>query len=94
MGANVACLVVAYVSVGLRFMSRLKIGTHLGLDDWLICGAAVSCVSFVGRRVGVRRAIAESICWYRGLSGRRWDDSPLGTIELPPRLSLVKAGRS
>jgi hypothetical protein len=42
-GANIAFLVVALGSVALRFLARIKIGTHLGLDDWLIFTAAVSC---------------------------------------------------
>lgn len=41
-GANVTCLIVAYLSVALRLISRCKIGIKIGLDDWLICGAAVS----------------------------------------------------
>jgi hypothetical protein len=38
---NAVFLVVVLVSVALRFISRRKIGTHLGLDDWLIALAAV-----------------------------------------------------
>ncbi|KAF2475039.1 uncharacterized protein BDR25DRAFT_384564, partial [Lindgomyces ingoldianus] len=40
-GLNATFLVLAYVAVSLRFLSRLKIGTKIGLDDWLICCAAV-----------------------------------------------------
>ncbi|KAF2113080.1 hypothetical protein BDV96DRAFT_648693 [Lophiotrema nucula] len=35
-GINAACLAVGYLAVTLRFLSRSKIGTNLGLDDWLI----------------------------------------------------------
>lgn len=41
-GVNVAFLALAYIAIGLRIMSRLKIKTAIGWDDWLICGAAVS----------------------------------------------------
>jgi hypothetical protein len=41
-GANSAFLALAYLSVALRFVSRMKIGTKIGLDDWLIFAAAVS----------------------------------------------------
>ncbi|KAF2262580.1 hypothetical protein CC78DRAFT_545766 [Lojkania enalia] len=39
-GGNVASLVLVFLSVGLRILSRVKIGTRVGLDDWLICLAA------------------------------------------------------
>ncbi|ORY00952.1 hypothetical protein BCR34DRAFT_101650 [Clohesyomyces aquaticus] len=41
LGLNVAFLGLAYAAVGLRLVSRLKIGTKVGLDDWLICVAAL-----------------------------------------------------
>lgn len=41
-GANIVFLLIAFGSVAMRFMARMKIGTHLGMDDWLIFGAAVS----------------------------------------------------
>ena len=45
-GANAGCLVLAYLSVALRLLSRRKIGTKIGLDDWLIGLATVSELSF------------------------------------------------
>jgi hypothetical protein len=41
--ANAAFLVLAYLSVAMRVLSRRKIGTYIGLDDWLIIASAVSC---------------------------------------------------
>jgi hypothetical protein len=41
-GTNIAFLVITFIAVALRFIARVKIGTHLGLDDWLIFSAAVS----------------------------------------------------
>jgi hypothetical protein len=41
-GANVAFLVLAMISIVMRFMARKKIGARIGVDDWLICLAAVS----------------------------------------------------
>lgn len=41
-GGNALCLVVAFAAVVLRVLSRVKIGTMIGLDDWLIGVAAVS----------------------------------------------------
>ncbi|KAF2683334.1 hypothetical protein K458DRAFT_418961 [Lentithecium fluviatile CBS 122367] len=46
-GANVAFLIVAFVSVALRFTARIKIGTHIGLDDWLIFSAALCVLGHV-----------------------------------------------
>ncbi|KAF2176569.1 hypothetical protein K469DRAFT_399965 [Zopfia rhizophila CBS 207.26] len=35
-GVNAACLGVAYVAIGLRFLCRYRVGTKAGWDDWLI----------------------------------------------------------
>jgi magnesium-transporting ATPase (P-type) len=40
-GVNVLCLVLAYFAVGLRIISRLKIGTNIALDDYLIIASAL-----------------------------------------------------
>jgi len=45
-GANAGCLLLAYLAVALRLLSRWKIGTKIGLDDWLIGLATVSKFSF------------------------------------------------
>ncbi|KAF2645719.1 hypothetical protein P280DRAFT_513611 [Massarina eburnea CBS 473.64] len=39
-GTNVTFVVMAVISVCMRFWARKKIGVWLGIDDWLICGAA------------------------------------------------------
>lgn len=43
---NVVCMVLVYVAVGLRVISRRKIGIKIGLDDYLIMAAMVSVVLF------------------------------------------------
>ena len=41
LGANIACLVVAYVGVALRLFSRKLARAHFGVDDWLTLLALV-----------------------------------------------------
>jgi len=44
-GEHTLCLALAIIAVALRLVSRVKVGTRIGLDDWLICGALVSKIS-------------------------------------------------
>lgn len=58
-GVNIACLVLAFVAVSLRVIARIKIGTKIGLDDWLIILAAVS---------------SDSICGLSTMPSNTWND--------------------
>ena len=51
-GVNAMCVGVVYVAIFLRFTSRMKIRTKIGLDDWLIALAAVSRTLLQGRYDG------------------------------------------
>ena len=41
-GAYIACLIIAYTGVALRFLCRRMKQTPLGTDDWLILASLVS----------------------------------------------------
>lgn len=41
---NAVVLGIAYIAIVLRFVSRARVGTKYGWDDWLICLAAVGCL--------------------------------------------------
>jgi hypothetical protein len=49
-GATVALLVLAYLAVAMRVMSRRKMGTSIGVDDCLIIASAVSSAPVMFRR--------------------------------------------
>lgn len=42
LGANIACLIIAYTGLLLRLLSRKISRAHIGIDDWLTILALVS----------------------------------------------------
>lgn len=49
----VICLIVAYLGVALRLISRRVRNTPLWIDDWLICGSLVCSPATGGRHRGL-----------------------------------------
>jgi hypothetical protein len=62
-GVNAMCVGMVYVAIFLRFTSRMKIRTKIGLDDWLIALAAVSRTLLQGRYDGQHNQKKET-CQY------------------------------
>ena len=72
--ANVACFLIAFVAVGLRFFARYVAKASLGLDDWLVVIALVSkivkqgiCNAYLFKALLIGEVVSSSVGTIYGL---------------------------